>query len=191
MTANINPDTGIAYGYISANQMDSDTVQWLLYDCGTDLSYEDALFDLRIEAEGAADEIEEECRTALEEVGGFTPYEFDSRLEHDIEAAYESRGYAHREHFIEEFIERESEYLQIDEPIIEGECEGVKYRTSWLGGALNFFIFESPVTGFFEACSPCVPNAANIGCPDPNGVEGYSVPLDWLYRREHGEASGT
>jgi len=50
MTANINPDTGIAYGYISANQMDPDTVQWLLYDAGTDLSYGEALADLRFEA---------------------------------------------------------------------------------------------------------------------------------------------
>lgn len=191
MTANINPDTGIAYGYISANQMDPDTVQWLLYDAGTDLSYEEALSDIRFDAERAADEIEEECRIALEEAGGLTPDEFDSFLERDIEAAYERLGYAGREDYVDTRVESESEAIQIDEPIIEGECEGVKYRTSWLGGALNFFIFESPVTGFFEACSPCVPNAANIGCPDPNGVEGYSVPLDWLYRREHGEASGT
>lgn len=178
MTANINPDTGIAYGYISANQMDPDTVQWLLYDAGTDLSYEEALSDIRFDAERAADEIEEECRIALEEAGGLTPDEFDSFLERDIEAAYDQRGYAHREHFVEEFVERESEGIQIDEPIIEGECEGVKYRTSWLGGALHFFIFESPVIAKCRPCSPCVPNAGEQG--SEGDYEAYGVPEGWL-----------
>jgi len=180
MTANINPDTGIAYGYISANQMDPDTVQWLLYDAGTDLSYEEALADLRFEAEKEADEIEEECRIALEEIGGFYPDEFDSFLERDIEAAYERLGYAGREDYVDTRVESESEAIQIDEPIIEGECEGVKYRTSWLGGALHFFIFESPVIAKCRPCSPCVPNAGDLG--SEGDYEAYGVPEDWLYK---------
>lgn len=180
MTANINPDTGIAYGYISANQMDPDTVQWLLYDAGTDLSYEEALADLRFEAEKEADEIEEECRIALEEIGGFYPDEFDSFLERGIEAAYERLGYAGREDYVDTRVESESEAIQIDEPIIEGECEGVKYRTSWLGGALHFFIFESPVISKCRPCSFCVPNAGDLG--SEGDYEAYGVPEDWLYK---------
>lgn len=180
MTANINPDTGIAYGYISANQMDPDTVQWLLYDAGTDLSYEEALSDIRFDAERAADEIEEECRIALEEAGGLTPDEFDSFLERDIEAAYERLGYAGREDYVDTRVERMSDGIQIDEPIIEGECEGVKYSTSWLGGALHFFIFESPVIAKCRPCSPCVPNAGDLG--SEGDYEAYGVPEDWLYK---------
>lgn len=161
MTANINPDTGIAYGYISANQMDPDTVQWLLYDAGTDLSYEEALADLRFEVERAADEI-------------------DSFLERGIEAAYERLGYAGREDYVDTRVESESEAIQIDEPIIEGECEGVKYRTSWLGGALHFFIFESPVISKCRPCSFCVPNAGDLG--SEGDYEAYGVPDDWLYK---------
>lgn len=161
MTANINPDTGIAYGYISANQMDPDTVQWLLYDAGTDLSYEEALADLRFEVERAADEI-------------------DSFLERGIEAAYERLGYAGREDYVDTRVESESEAIQIDEPIIEGECEGVKYRTSWLGGALHFFIFESPVISKCRPCSFCVPNAGDLG--SEGDYEAYGVPEDWLYK---------
>lgn len=68
-----------------------------------------------------------------------------------------------------------------DEPIIEGELDGVKYRTSWLGGALHFWIFESPHTDFFQPCSPCVPGAADLDSPSKNGIEGYDVPADWRY----------
>lgn len=180
MTANINPDTGIAYGYISAYQMDPDTVQWLFHDAGTDLSYEEALSDIRLDAERAADEIEEECRIALEEAGGLTPDEFDRFLERDIEAAYERLGYYGREDYVDNLVERESEKIQIEEPIIEGEREGVKYRTSWLGGALHFFIFESPVVVKCRPCSPCVQNAGDLG--SEGDYEAYGVPEDWLYK---------
>ncbi len=68
---------------------------------------------------------------------------------------------------------------ECDEPIHEGEYEGVKYRTSWLGGALNVWIFESPVTGNYQECSPCVPGAGNLDCPDLDGVVCYDVPKEW------------
>ena len=66
-----------------------------------------------------------------------------------------------------------------DEPIHEGEYEGVRYRTSWLGGALNVWIFESPETGHYAECSPCVPGAGNLDYPDLDGVVCYDVPKEW------------
>ena len=66
-----------------------------------------------------------------------------------------------------------------DEPIHEGEYEGVRYRTSWLGGALNVWIFKSPVVGNYAECSPCVPGAGNLDCPDLDGVVCYDVPKEW------------
>lgn len=71
-----------------------------------------------------------------------------------------------------------------DEPIHEGEMDGVKYRTSWLGGALHVWVFESPVTGNYQECSPCVPGAGNLDCPDPNGVLTYDVPPEWRWEDE-------
>lgn len=68
---------------------------------------------------------------------------------------------------------------ECDEPIHEGEYEGVHYRTSWLGGALHVWIFESPETGHYAECSPCVPGAGNLDCPDLNGVACYDVPKGW------------
>ena len=41
-----------------------------------------------------------------------------------------------------------------EEPLVEGVHEGVTYASSWLGGALNFFIFDSPVIKKCCLCSP-------------------------------------
>lgn len=65
------------------------------------------------------------------------------------------------------------------EPAISGTLEGVSYHTSWLGGALNFWILESPHTGLFAACSPCVPGAADLDHPNAFGIMGYDVPATW------------
>lgn len=71
-----------------------------------------------------------------------------------------------------------------DEPIHEGEMDGVKYRTSWLGGALNVFVLESPHTGHFDECSPCVPGAGLLTSENPDGVLTYDVPPEWRWEDE-------
>ena len=85
-----------------------------------------------------------------------------------------------REAWVESEFEKRAEGIQIEEPTIEGECDGVKYMISWLGGAPLLWCFESPVTGTFDLCAPCVPNACNLNSPNPDGYEGYTVPADWL-----------
>jgi len=136
MIANINPTTGIAYGYISANALDHETVDELLY----------------------GDKAENETRNeAFREA--FPDYDEATADEKAIQA----------------FWDQYEDY----EPEISGELEGVKYRTSWLGGALNFFILESPVTtDKARLASPCVPNAAILDTLD-GSVSGYDVPADW------------
>lgn len=181
---NTNLETGIRFGYISAHSLDPDLLNELTIYNGTDLSYEEAVSELRLEVESAAENLEEECRIAIIERGGCTDREYEDLLEKEIEAAYERLGYSGREDYIETRIERESEFIEIDEPIYEGEYEGVKYRTSWLGGAQNVWIFESPVIVKCDLCSPCVPNAGNLDCPNPDGYDTYGVPADWLYKED-------
>ncbi len=138
MVANINKNTGIAFGYISARALHDDVVDSLLND-GINESYQEAY---------------KEHKAALIEEG----------LTEDV-----------IERKMEIFAERWEDY----EPTISGEYEGVKYCTSWLGGALNFFIFESPViTEKARLASPCVPNAAILDTLD-GSVQGYDVPADW------------
>ena len=139
MQPNVNELTGIRYGIISANSLDGELVQDLLYYEGEDLSWK---------------EVEEEIKIAMREEG-VTEEDWDRTLDDRLSDVY------------------------IDEPIVEGECEGVKYRTSWLGGALHFWIFESPRIGLYSECSPCCPNAGNLDSPNDDGVECYDVPEGW------------
>lgn len=81
-------------------------------------------------------------------------------------------------------LDARAERIQIDEPTIEGECEGVKYHISWLGGAPLLWVFESPHTGFYQGCSPCIPGAGDLESPanpfeNKVGFVCYDVPYDW------------
>jgi hypothetical protein len=189
MTPNIHPETGIRYGVISANSLDPDVVQELFYGAGAnDLSYEAALKELRAEAEREADQIEDEFLENIQieaaERGGFTDAEYERFSEHRLEEMWLMKGYDSHEDYVEAVVERRAEALVIEEPEIEGEYEGVKYRISWLGGAILVWITESPHTGLFDLCSPCVPGACDCDSPNPDGYLGYTVPETWLARED-------
>lgn len=102
-----------------------------------------------------------------------------------VDACDEFMGSAGRSDVAEYAVERMELYY--DEPVHEFdiECEGygrVKGRTTWLGGALMVWIFESPFTGAFALCSPCVPNCCDLDAA--GGYEGYDVPADWRNQRD-------
>jgi hypothetical protein len=172
MTTNVNPDTGIAYGYISANSLDSDLVNEL-QDNGTDVYYADALEEAQKEVARTKD-AQDEAQENLEYVNGFPD---------EVAAFTETLQYVKDNWSGSSWEQQFNDRYQPDEPIHEGEKDGVKYRTSWLGGALGVWIFESPFTGRFQECSPCVPHAANLDYPEdrPNAAAtvGYDVPPSW------------
>ena len=147
---NTNTVTGIPFGYIAAAALDPEVVEQLLHGRGAvDLSYQAALDEAHKRA--------------------------------DIDAA--ELGYAHGapdwDRFVERQVETQMNFYECGEPDIEGEYEGVTYATSWLGGALNFWIFESPVTTTkARRASPCVPGAAILDTLDGSEF-GYDVPADW------------
>lgn len=147
-TANINSETGIAYGYIAASALDSDLVNELMdngHDRNAALAYE---------------AWEQETANKIQA---------DGENVSDEEAREEAESRSH------EFWENWEE----EEPNVGGEYKGVKYCSSWLGGALNFLIFESPVTTTkARMASPCVPNAGILDTLDGN-VVAYDVPADW------------
>lgn len=144
-TANIHPETGIAYGYISANALDSDVVDELMYGAQ------------------AINETEQEAREEF--IREWRSKVNDGSLDEDEPDDYEWQ----------EFWDRYEEY----EPVVHGELEGVKYASSWLGGTLNFFIFESPhITDKARTASPCVPNCGILDELDGD-VRSYDVPPEW------------
>lgn len=152
--------TGYCSGYIAAANLDSALVDALMYEYGKNLSY----------AEAELDEIGRQ-RTAWEDT---------------CEAACVlAQDSGKPEPTFADFTPDLDNFSpEIWEPTIEGTYEGVTYRSSWLGGALHFFILESPIVGYFELCSPCVPGAVNLDQRRRygEGLLGYDVPLPWRYR---------
>ena len=145
---NINPETGIRYGIISAHSLDPDVID-AIQRYGKDLRLEDAM-----------NEVEAGIRRICEDY--MAPYDVQ-----DIVDEARSR------------VEVDS-----DEPVHEFEIDDIKGRTTWLGGALLVWIFESPHTGVFQLCSPCVPGACNLDSPvdvlrEKVGEIGYDVPPEW------------
>lgn len=160
---NTNPETGIRYGTIYLNSLDPEVANDL-FMYGTDLSYEQAVLELKTEI---LETVRNEILDAVED-GEEPPYDED-----EIDDEVDRR------------LERAADSIQIDEPEIEGECEGVKYAISWLGGAPLLWVFESPVTGHFRLCSPCVPNACDLDSPSTeDGYLGYTVPAGWLRKED-------
>ena len=121
---NVNGETGVRFGFISANSLHSDVVVELMFEFGTDLDFKE---------------------------------------------------------YIKEYPDGEDvDNYYNDEPYIEGEMEKVKYATSWLGGALHFWIFQSPYKTQCALCSPCVPNAGDLDNTGDEYVDvAYDVPKEW------------
>lgn len=164
MTANINPDTNIPYGIIKIDAIDSDVLHDLLYVKGRDISYDAALEEhlaqKRREHEAAMEELAIKRAETGEDRENPNIGEDDPEFDEDFET--------------QEF----AEHYQCDEPVTQGEYQGVKYQTTWLGGALMLYVFESPVLTKCRPCSPCVPNAGDL---DSTGdYLAYGVPVEWL-----------
>lgn len=151
---NRNPNTGIPYGYISANHLDQEVVNKLLWGVDT------------------VNHTEREIVIDFAVNEGFEPC---GDQESDYYGAME---------WLEEHVEHWDDEVPVaEECIVTGTYEGVGYQSSWLGGALNFWIFESPVTTRKgRAASPCVPGACILDTLDGDEY-GYDVPADW--RADH------
>lgn len=160
---NVNTETGIAFGYIAANALHPDIVNDLQMD-GDDVYYEDAKIEHRKELALSEEVQREACGD-----------DYEQRSEDDL---YRSA----LQYVVDNWDQYEQEFndsYQPDEPIHEGTKDGVKYCTSWLGGALNVWIFESPfITHSARRASPCVPGAGILDTLDGD-VTAYDVPPDW------------
>ena len=152
MTVNTNSKTGIRFGVIAVNDLNSDVVEDLWYGYGAvDLSYQAAMEELDAEIGWEADRLIETGELQAEDRDWYVDRETDKRRDD----------------------------IQIDEPTIEGTYEGVQYQISWLGGAPLLWVLESPVISKAQPCSPCVPNGGDLDNLCEDGVECYGVPDDW------------
>jgi hypothetical protein len=158
---NTNPKTGVAYGYISANALDLNMVVDLMAGVGAD--------NFRnVSEDQAVAEIAAEQRRGVNESGNQAFIRvFEKMSDDEIFDGLARLGMVDMDRLIS------------PEVIVSGVYEGVHYTSSWLGGALHFFIMESPViTGKAGRASPCVPGAGILDDLSGN-VVAYDVPLDW------------
>ena len=184
---NVNPDTGIRYGVIALQSLDSDTADELMHGSGAvDDSYQEAHDQAKADAGREFDDGVEEADIAAAEIdGGMSDEARETYTNNWIEAKF---GRSDREDFIEGKLEEFSDMCQIEEPSLHGELEGVKYQIGWLGGAPLLWVIEGPIGWANRLCSPCVPNAADLDGGFDTGEVGeectvhtcYVVPRDWL-----------
>lgn len=147
---NINPETGVRYGIISAQALDPEVVHNMQCE-GRDVHYENAKSDL-------SDAVRAAARDYLSE-----------RAVDDL---------------VDSACELMSDNFEDDEPVHEFFIDGVRGSTTWLGGALLVWVFESPVITKAKLCSPCVPNAGDLDNRNEDGWTCYDVPADWRKNKE-------
>lgn len=153
---NVNPNTGIRYGVITARNLRYDlAIQ--LRDMAADAYAEDLRATRRADLERAVLAILPAADAML--IGDAVTLQLDS--EDEIGA------------------------FDTDEPDAALEIEGVKLQYLHLGGAALVMVIDSPHTTYAQQlCSPCCPNAANLdaGVLDTHvqGFECYNVPAHWL-----------
>jgi hypothetical protein len=218
MTLNVNPTTGIRYGVIALGSLDDDLAnEDLWYGPGAkNLSEEAAAEELRKELRQRYEDARELAEGSYEnavEMRGIEDNEENRRdyISEHLEEQLKTPNVDSAEDYVEWAYERECDF-QIDEPEIEGEYDGVKYRIRWLGGAPLLWVIEGPIGYANRLCSPCVPNAAdldggfNLADCEPEQLEDvaarwnrerqcsekiygcYVVPEDWL-RQENDDGS--
>ena len=152
---NINEETGVPFGIISGKELHYELVDNLLYLYGTNHTEEEALKEAK-------------HQFLMDKLSVEEFYELDSE---DYDEKIEELSDDHDTSFLD--------HIQVEEPRVSGEHEGVTYSTSWLGGALNFIITHSPhITDKARRGSPCVPNMGVLDTLEGD-YECYNVPDGW------------
>lgn len=150
MIPNIDPDTGIAHGYISADALRHDVVMALLYNpLATDETFEVALYEL----------LATERRDAMERG---VPFAGDDHFRDQLSAEWNC----------------EQPVIDGEVPV-EGFGE-VHYRSTWIGGTLSFCIMKSPfVTAKARGAHLMALEGAGILDTLDGNVTAYDVPANW------------
>lgn len=184
---NVNPTTNVRYGVISLRSLDSDLAEELFHGPGaTDLSYAQAYAEAKASAEHRFETARQEAVCAAAENGVESPQGIDDFIDAQLEAEL---GTSDDVQYVEDELEAFSDMCQIEEPVIEGTYEGVKYRISWLGGAPLLWVIEGPIGSVAHLCSMCVPNAADLDNGFVHSLDitqsdypfaAYVVPQAWM-----------
>lgn len=180
---NVNPNTGIAYGVISGNN-----VPELLDDIisnGDNITYE-----------AWKKELEQEIRNSLFSIFNGRHHDPNRIVDHCgvdeiVEAALDAGLNDEYQNEEEEYV-YEASYVTSTTPIPTGvgyPTAKFKLQLGWLGGAPLIWIIESPFKAYAPHCSPCVPNAGDLNNmhSDDSGVLCYCLSPEDLSNDSNGK----
>jgi hypothetical protein len=151
MTANVNPETGISFGVVAAQNC-PDLHEEILQN-GVDNRFQ----AWREETEERLNscESQEDLVEVLKYLGR---EEWSEVFEYEEDWDYE------------EALDRLSEEWECDEPSITYQADGYSYWLTSLGGAHVIYVLSSPYVATCRPCSPCCPNAGDLdNVTEPNG----------------------
>ena len=169
-TANRDAETGIRYGVISQNSIQSDAMSDIL-DGSRDLSYESATTEAKKRLLACLEDDDEESQRAA--FSAVLKEWFLSRKENQIiddlidlkqeygEGAAEELWEVVEQHFNDSYSNDEKNWLW--------EKDGYELSNCLQS---DVFVSKSPYFTYAQFCSPCVPGACNLDNP----FEGLAVP---------------
>lgn len=158
---NVNPHTGIAYGYINANNVNSEVLNEIFCN-GIDVARLEADIDFAKRYDFVVPEQKEsEDYTAYLERVQSDMLDFLNNLGDDV---------------MEEVEEHDREYEEFTGHVHAATVD----KTTVLYNTDNntICVMDGIYVGFFYACSPCCPNAGDLDSAG-GSVETYDVPASW------------
>lgn len=179
---NICPVTGARYGVLSGRTRTGyEALQWV-WNNGENLTYRywarytlDALNDLFLEYQDG-DMTKGEVARQLSRRGAADRHLPDilDALDCGVQAATQEAFTSIQEGYEDN---EETYWYQDNE-------QGLVLQLSYLGGAALLTIMASPWVVRAQPCSPCCPNAGDLDSLDPEGVETFCLPPDWVQEED-------
>lgn len=178
---NVNPETGIRYGVISANNVPE--LHNTIITCGDSQSWNNFQSELRDDVQAILDTQDEEKEAAIAKFLDDRDIEYGHEREELKESLLEQISEnENSEDTLDLIVENLSErsHWECDQEEYEYETETESYYLGYLGGAPLIWVYKSPELTKVRLCSPCIPNGGDLDSPDPNGEECYAVPVEWF-----------
>lgn len=162
--ANIHPVTGIAYGVINANNVDGEVLHEISFVNGIDALNIERLVDFVKMYGFEVPEVNETEST----------FQYYKRIESAVNAFMVDK--------CEESEETASEYDTLMEDDFTGHlwyCDKDGISTLYNTDDNTIIVMASTETAMVNPCSPCYPNAGDLDTPNADGIQAYTVPMDW------------
>lgn len=169
---NINPKTGTPYGVAHRNAIDPEMLD-RIYNNGTNLRVASFMSQMQGDIAQAVEQNDLTQDAADEIVEKYPSFDFEDVVE-AIEGASDTCD------IVTDVLL--TNFSPLDD-MPESDDDQIEYRKNDLHLRLSgeyIFVCESPVTVEVNNCSPCFPNAGDLGTVGKRNIKCYGLPLEWF-----------